>query len=136
MRYILSATAMAFVTMLAVADVSAQNIVNLSGRYICVHGCLTEVAGRPAHITQNGWDMNLVNEVGMSSRAWIDWPGHIWVPNFSEGAIYSPDGMVIQFDHGTIWQRDLGLLASPPRRDLATSLVPCRHFRKWPWPCL
>jgi hypothetical protein len=114
MRYFLRATAMAFVTMLTVPDASAQNVVNLSGRYICVQGCLTEVAGRSAYITQNGWDMNLVNEVGMSSRAWIDWPGHIWVPNFNEGAIYSPDGMVIQFDRGTIWQRDLGLPPTPP----------------------
>jgi len=52
MRYFLRATAMAFVTMLTVADASAQNVVNLSGRYICVHGCLTEVAGRAAYITQ------------------------------------------------------------------------------------
>jgi hypothetical protein len=49
--------------------------------------------------------MNLVNEAGIPSRAWIDYPGHIWVQNWNEGAVYSPDGMIIQFDHGTVWQR-------------------------------
>jgi hypothetical protein len=41
---------------------------------------------------------------------WVDWfsPSRIWVENWNEGAVYSPDGMIIQFDRGTIWQRDLG----------------------------
>jgi hypothetical protein len=25
-----------------------------------------------------GWDMNLVNEAGLPSRAWVDYPGHLW----------------------------------------------------------
>ncbi len=25
-----------------------------------------------------------------------------------EGAVFSPDGLTIQFDRGTVWQRDLG----------------------------
>ena len=108
MRLFLSMIATAILaTLTAVPHASAQNVLNLSGRYICVRGCLA--GAQPAYVTQNGWDMNLVNEVGMPSRAWIDWPGHIWVPDFHEGAIYSPDGMVIQFDRGTVWQRDLGL---------------------------
>jgi hypothetical protein len=40
----------------------------------------------------------------MPSRAWIDYPGHIWVQRANEGAIYSPDGFTLQFDHGTIWR--------------------------------
>ena len=98
----------------ASTSASAQNVLNLSGRYLCVQLCATGVAGHPAYVTQNGWDMNLLTEAGVPSRAWIDWPGHIWIQNFQEGAIYSPDGMTIQFDRGTIWQRDLGL-PPPPR---------------------
>ncbi len=40
---------------------------------------LARPAGPPggfAYITQYGWDLNLVNEMGISSRAWIDYPGH------------------------------------------------------------
>jgi hypothetical protein len=117
MRRSISVSAISFLAVLTAAPaVLAQNLVNLSGRYFCVRGCLIGAPAQPAYITQNGWDMNIVNDVGISSRAWIDWPGHIWIPNFHEGAIYSPDGMVIQFDHGTVWQRDLGLPPSPPRR--------------------
>jgi hypothetical protein len=46
----------------------------------------------------------------MPSRAWIDRPGHIWVDFWHEGAVYSVDGMTIQFDRGTVWQRDLAAL--------------------------
>ena len=55
--------------------------------------------------------MRLVNEAGMPSRAWIDRPGHIWVDFWHEGAVYSVDGLTIQFDRGTVWQRDLAVLA-------------------------
>src|SRR5205823_4850567 len=34
--------------------------------------------------------------------------GHIWAESWNQGAIYSSDGMTIQFDRGTVWQRDLG----------------------------
>lgn len=90
---------------LAATDASAQ--MNLSGPYRCVQMCREGLAG-PAFVTQSGWDMNMVNEAGEPSRAWIDRPGHIWAPGWNQGAIYSPDGMIIQFDRGTIWQRDLG----------------------------
>lgn len=99
---------------LASTSASAQNVLNLSGRYLCVQLCATGIAGQPAFITQNGWNMNLVTEAGIPSRAWIDWPGHIWVDQFQEGAVYSPDGMTVQFDRGTVWQRDLGLPPPPP----------------------
>jgi hypothetical protein len=97
-------------------EASAQGV-NLSGRYVCVQACRTGVTGLPAFVTQNGWNMNLLNEAGVPSRAWIDWQGHIWAENYQEGAVYSPDGMVIQFDRGTVWQRDLALpppLLAPP----------------------
>jgi hypothetical protein len=93
---------------------SAQGI-NLSGPWQCVTVC----AGPPggfAYITQYGWDLNLVNEVGMPSRAWIDYPGHIWVQRANQGAIYSPDGFTLQFDSGTIWQRPQQVPPPPPLR--------------------
>jgi len=86
---------------LGVTHASAQAL-NLSGPYRCVVDC---AGTAPAVVTQNGWDINLVNEVGIPSRAWVDWPGHIWVQSWNEGAIYSPDGMTIQFDRGSVWRR-------------------------------
>lgn len=88
-------------------DASAQ-VLNLSGQFRCVQGCAGGLVGQPAYVTQNGWELNLVNEAGEPSRAWMDWPGHLWAQYWNEGAIYSPDGMTIQFDHGTVWERDLG----------------------------
>jgi hypothetical protein len=107
-------------------DASAQ-VLNLSGPYRCVQGCAEGLSGQPAFITQNGSDMRLVNEAGMPSRAWIDRPGHIWVDYWHEGAIYSVDGMTIQFDRGTVWQRDLALLTPVvpvPSNMAAPSVVP------------
>jgi len=86
---------------LATTPASAQGV-NLSGTYRCVQNC---VGAGPAFVTQNGWDLNITNEAGLASRAWIDWPGHIWAEYWNEGAIYSPDGMTIQFDRGNVWQR-------------------------------
>jgi hypothetical protein len=78
-----------------------------------------EYSGGLAFVTQNGWQMNLVDEFGNSSRAWIDWPGHIWAENWGEGAVYSPDGNTIQFDRGRVWQRAVELpppVVYAPRR--------------------
>ena len=97
---------------LAATGASAQ-FVDLSGRYRCVQQCRDD---QPAFVAQNGRELNLLNEAGEPSRAWIDWPGHIWAHGFREGAIYSPDGMVIQFDRGTVWQRELEPEAAPARR--------------------
>ena len=91
------------------ASVASAQDVNLSGRYVCVQGCAIGSPQLFAYVTQNGWNLNLVNEAGQPSRAWVDWPGRIWADNYHDGAIVSPDGMVIQFDHGAVWQRDLGL---------------------------
>ena len=85
----------------------------LSGQFQCIAGCAG--VGGPAFVTQNGWDLNLVNEIGQPSRAWIDWPGHIWVQSWNEGAVYSADGMTIQFDNGTVWARNVILMVPPVR---------------------
>ena len=93
----------AMIAVLAAANVPAEaQVMNLSGEFRCVQGCL---GPGPAYVTQNGWDLNLVNEVGQPSRAWIDYPGHVWAQYWNEGAVYSPDGMTIQFDNGSVWQR-------------------------------
>ena len=112
MRVVLSAVAMA--ASLLATEASAQGV-NLSGRWICVQQCYGP-PGSFAVITQYGWDMNMVNDVGEASRAWVDYPGHIWVQRANQGAIYSPDGMVIQFDRGTVWQRAPELPPPPLRR--------------------
>jgi len=102
-------------TTLIATEASAQ-LVNLTGRYRCVELCLSGAQGGFAFITQNGWELNLVNDAGQASRAWVDYPGRIWVQMANQGAIYSPDGMTIQFDRGTIWQRAPEAPPPPPRR--------------------
>src|ERR1700688_1744482 len=82
--------------------------VNLNRQFRCVAVCAPGLQGQAAFVTQNGGNLNLLNEAGEPSRAWIDWNGHIWADNWQEGALFSADGMTIQFDRGTIWQRDLG----------------------------
>lgn len=94
---------------LAATDANAQ--VNLSGQYRCIQSCKGQ---GPVFVTQQGWDLNLVNEAGQPSRAWFDWPGHIWADYWQEGAIVSPDGMTIQFDRGTVWQREPVVPPPPP----------------------
>ena len=74
----------ALIVALAGPGASAQPVLNLSWQFRCVQGCL---GPGPAYVTQNGWDLNLVNEVGQPSRAWIDWPGHIWAQYWNEGAV-------------------------------------------------
>ena len=92
---------------------SAQDIVNLTGRWQCAALCVGPPGGF-SFITQNGWNLNVVNETGAASRAWVDYPGHIWLERVNVGAIYSPDGIVLQFDNGTIWQRAPELPPAPP----------------------
>lgn len=93
----------------ASTEASAQ-VQDLSGPYRCVQGCVQGLIGQPAFVAQRGWELRLTNEAGMPSRAWIDRPGHIWDDSWREGAHYSADGMTIQFDRGTVWQRDVAVL--------------------------
>jgi hypothetical protein len=100
--------ALATLTALVATDASAQAIAdhdrfsapNLSGIYRCVRNC---AAGGLGRITAYGWNLSLTNEVGQTTRAWIDVPGHIWIPALKEWAVYSPDGFTIQFNSGTVW---------------------------------
>jgi len=93
-------------TAVAAPGASAQST-NLTGIYTCIEMCR---GGLPAHVTQNGSALNLISEAGVPARAWPDWfspTNRIWIGALNEGAVYSPDGMLIQFDNGTIWHRDL-----------------------------
>lgn len=96
-----------------VATPAPGQVLNVSGQFQCIQGCAGGLPGL-AFVTQNGWNLNLVNELGQPTRAWVDWPGHIWAQNWNEGAVYSPDGMTIQFDNGAVWQRSLELLQPIP----------------------
>ena len=108
------ATAIAILVALLASDALAQvQGVDLNGRYQCVAACLG-VPGSFAFVTQYGWQLNVVDDAGQPSRAWVDYPGRIWVYRANQGAIYSPDGMTIQFDGGTIWQRAPELPPPPP----------------------
>ena len=113
MRVVLSALAMA--AALIATDASAQGV-NLTGRYRCMELCVAPQPGAFAFITQNGWELNVVNDAGQASRGWVDSPGRIWIQQANQGAVYSPVGLIIQFDRGTVWQRAVELRPPPPRR--------------------
>jgi len=101
------------VAALVTTGASAQSI-NLTGTYRCIQNCRDADFGAPAFITQNGDHLNLVTETGDSYRAWPDWyapDSRIWIDARNESAVYSPDGMRIQFDDGRVWQREI---APPP----------------------
>jgi hypothetical protein len=89
---------------------SAQST-NLTGTYRCIQDCRDGYLGAPAFVTQNEGNLNLVTETGESYRAWPDVTApasRIWIDARNESAVYSPDGMRIQFDDGRVWQRDFG----------------------------
>jgi hypothetical protein len=46
----------------------AAQLVILTGRYVCVAGCTTGLQGQFAFITQNGTELNVVNDAGDASR--------------------------------------------------------------------
>ena len=93
--------------------------INLTGTYRCIQACRDGYLGAPAFVTQNGDQVNLVTETGriVESRPWPDFTapdGRIWIDARNESAVYSPDGMRIQFDDGRVWQRDIGPPPPPP----------------------
>lgn len=94
------------VAALTATGASAQSV-DLTGAYRCVQNCRGD---RLAIITQNGRELNLTTEAGVPSRAWPDWfspASRIWIDAYNISAVYTPDGMTIQFDNGTIWRRYL-----------------------------
>jgi hypothetical protein len=101
--------ALAFLASCAATGASAETV-NLTGTYRCIQMCRGGMLGAPTFVTQNGQAVNLTTESGESYRAWPDWSApdsRIWIEARGEGAVYSPDGMRIQFDDGRVWQRDI-----------------------------
>jgi hypothetical protein len=114
----------------ATATGASAQVLNLTGQFQCVRMC-SSVVPTLATLNQLNWDMTLVNDAGFPSHGWIDYPGHIWIPTWNEGAVYSPDGLTIQFDNGTVWQR---VVAVPVVAPIAPPMVPVirhpyRHYR-------
>jgi len=71
----------------AASSASAQSL-NLTGAYRCVEACRGGLVGAPTFITQNGPQLNLLNEAGEASRAWPDWfapATRIWVEKTAMG---------------------------------------------------
>jgi len=90
--------------LLTATGASAQSV-DLTGTYACVQMCRCDML---AVVTQNGPELNLTTEAGVPSRAWPDWfypTSRIWIDAYNISAVYLPDGMTIQFDNGTVWQR-------------------------------
>ena len=88
------------VVALAATGASAQSV-DLTGTYRCIQMCRGDL---PAHVTQNGPELNVLTEAGVPSRAWPDWfypASRIWIDAFNQSAVYTLDGMLIQFDNGT-----------------------------------
>ena len=90
---------------------TAAASVNLTGTYRCIQNCPGGMYGAPTFVTQNGESVNLTTATGRSYKAWPDWnapDSRLWIDARNESAVYSPDGMRIQFDDGRVWQRELG----------------------------
>ena len=116
MRYLPLAIGVIAAVAASASGASAQSI-NLTGTYRCIQDCRDGFLGAPAFVTQNGAELNLVTEAGDSYRAWPDVTApnsRIWIEARNESAVYSPDGMRIQFDDGRVWQRDFGPPPPPP----------------------
>ena len=93
---------------LSASGALAQSIAGLTGTYRCMQGCVAGYENRPAFITQNGAAINLVSEAGVSAQAWPDMfspVSRIWIEALRQGAVYSPNGLIIQFDNGAVWRR-------------------------------
>ena len=76
------------ITMLAVAvamfatDAMAQDGL-LTGRYRCIQLCRPGFELAPAYVTQNGGEINIVDEAGIAARGSLDWFSRkFWVVHF------------------------------------------------------
>lgn len=68
-----SMLAAGLLVLLAATGASAQPAVSLTGTYRCMQGCAPGFEGKPAFVTQSGWNINIVTEAGVSVQAWFDW---------------------------------------------------------------
>lgn len=108
MRFGRSLLMAAMLNVFAIGTSFAQPAISLTGTYQCVQGCAYGFAGKNAYITQNGWDLNIVTEAGVAARGSFDWfapTSRIWIEALHQGAVYSANGLTIQFDRGSVWDR-------------------------------
>jgi hypothetical protein len=99
---------------LSITAASAQEVASgsyMSGTYQCIANCKGPGL---AYITQTDRNLQIVNEAGEPTRAWIDYPGHLWAEAWNSGAIYTPDTGQIQFGNGAVWQRYVPPPPPPP----------------------
>ena len=86
-------------------DALAQDGI-LNGPYHCVQLCQPGFEAAPIYITQNHDQLNIVDEAGVAGRAQLDWfSRRFWVYAWNNGAVFTPDGVTIQFDNGRVWER-------------------------------
>ena len=116
--------AMGLLAACAATGASAETV-NLTGTYRCIQMCRNGMLDAPAFVTQNGEAVNLTTEAGESYRAWNAPYSRIWIEARGEGAVYSPDGMRIQFDDGRVWQREIG----PPPPAVVIQRAPAVYAR-------
>jgi hypothetical protein len=89
------------------APAFADPAINVDGVYRCVQLCAPGYEGARAYVGQSGSQVNLVGEAGDAATGYIEWPRRIWSDKWDEGAMLSPDGIKIQFDHGKVWIREM-----------------------------
>ena len=121
--------ALGVVAVCVVGSVTAASAatVNLTGTYRCIEACRDGMIGAPTFVTQNGDSVSLTTETGATYHAWPDWnapASRLWIDAKDESAVYSPDGMRIQFDDGRVWQRDIG---PPP---VVVGRAPVVYYRR------
>ena len=102
--------------MIAIPAFADPPPVNVDGVFRCVMNCRGGLEGARTYVGQSGWQVNLINESGDSSTGYIQWPSRIWVDKWNEGANVSADGTKIQFDHGTVWVREVPVVPVRPYR--------------------
>ena len=125
----LTSLALGVVAVCVVGSVTAASAatVNLTGTYRCIEACRDGMIGAPTFVTQNGDSVSLTTETGATYHAWPDWnapASRLWIDAKDESAVYSPDGMRIQFDDGRVWQRDIG---PPP---VVVGRAPVVYYRR------
>jgi len=96
------------------APALADRSLNVDGVDRCMHLCVPGYEGARAYVGQSGSQVNLVSESGDAAIGHIEWPRRIWSDQWDKGAMVSPEGIKIQFDHGEVWIREMPVIQYRP----------------------